>query len=279
MTSYPVSDEVAAALGAFCRGGSGPTHTALSQVFKRCGYGNAAPYDPTSSKIQINKEVRITETIAAAAREPHRSQELVSALLALFQSQRFFQRSADNQQEVERRQLVDGAKRAFARINWELTDSGELRPAGVGSVVSIEGRPAIEVQLKRLKESVDDPALLIGTSKELLESTAKFVLEAFSVPYRPNSSFDELWHLARERLGLLPTQVDMAKAGANEVREILQSAWLIVKTTNLIRNDEGTGHGRTLPTEMTPEMALMVVREACSVAELVLSTLDRMMGH
>lgn len=279
MTDYPVSDEVAASLGAFCRGGSGPTHTALTQVFKRCGYGDVAPYDPTSSKIQINKEVRITETVSAAARDPNRAQELINALLALFQSQRFFQRSTDSQYEVERLQLVDGAKRAFARINWELTDSGELRPAGVGSVVSIGGRPAIEIQLKRLKESVDDPALPIGTSKELLESTAKYALEAFSAPYRSNSSFDELWHLARERLGLLPSQVDMTKPGANEVREILQSSWSIVRTTNLIRNDEGTGHGRTLPTEMTPEMALMVVREACSVAELVLSTLDRMIGH
>ena len=279
MAIYPVSDEIAAALGAFYRGGSGPTHTALSRVFMRCGYGNEARCDPTSSKMQLNKEVRITETIADAAREPHRSHELVSALLRLFQAQQFFQPRPDKIEKSERRQLVDGAKRAFAHINWELSESGELRPAGVGTVVSVGGRPAIEVQLKRLKESVDDPALLIGTSKELLESTAKYVLEAFSVPYRSNCGFDELWHLARDRLGLLPSQVDMSRTGANEVREILQSAWAIVRTTNSIRNDKGTGHGRTLPTDMTPEMALLLVRETCCVAEMVLSTLDRIIGR
>jgi hypothetical protein len=49
--------------------------------------------------------------------------------------------------------------------------------------------------------------------------------------------------------------------------------------TNQVRNVEGTGHGRTLPTAMTPEMALLVVREACSVAQMVLATLDRSLAR
>lgn len=279
MSTSPVNDEVAASLGAFCRGGYGPTHTALSAVFKRCGYGDAVPYSAISREMQPNKEVRVTETLAAAARETSRSLELVTALLGLYKAQGFFRRADAPEEEAARRNFVDGAKQAFSRIDWELSDSGDLRPASIGSVVSIQGRPAIEAQLKRLRESTLDAALLIGTSKELLESAAKYVLEAFSVPYRSAADFDELWHHARDRLGLLPTQVDMSAPGANEVREILQSAWTIVRTTNQIRNIEGTGHGRTLPTVMTPEMALLVVRESCSVAELVLSTLDRMMGR
>jgi hypothetical protein len=49
--------------------------------------------------------------------------------------------------------------------------------------------------------------------------------------------------------------------------------------SNDLRNVEGTGHGRTLPTGMTSEMALLVVREACSIAQMVLSSLDRRLGH
>ena len=143
----------------------------------------------------------------------------------------------------------------------------------------MEGRPAIEDQLERLRRASDDPALLLGTAKEMLESTAKYVLEVFSVPYRPRTSFDELWHHARDRLGLLPEQVDTSQPGGSQVRAMLGAAWTITKTTNEIRNLEGTGHGRTLPTGVTPEMALLVVREACSVAELSLATLDRMMGR
>ncbi len=258
-----------------------PVFTKDQRIYTTSGDVNAnvVQYSPTSDQMQPNKEVRITETVAAAFREPSRSLELVTALLGLYKAQGFFNANSDSAEDAKRTHLVRGAQAAYARIDCELTDSGELSPLSIGSVTSLQGRPAIDIQLKRLRESTDDPALLIGTSKELLESTAKYVLEAFSVPYKTNVSFDELWHHTRDRLGLLPTQVDMTAAGAIEVREILQSSWTIVKTTNSIRNQEGTGHGRTLPTGMTSEMALLVVRESCSIAEMVLSTLDRMMGR
>jgi hypothetical protein len=59
----------------------------------------------------------------------------------------------------------------------------------------------------------------------------------------------------------------------------MQSAWNIADSVNQLRNLQGTGHGRTLPTGVTAEMALLVVREACSIAEYVLMTLDRTLGR
>jgi hypothetical protein len=154
-----------------------------------------------------------------------------------------------------------------------------LRPAGIGAISALEGRPAIEDQLARLRRASDDPALLLGTAKEMLESTAKYVLEAFSVPYSSSTDFEQLWFHARDRLGLHPKDVDANRPGGSQVREILQSTWSIARMANELRNMEGTGHGRTLPVAMTPEMALLVVREACSVAQMTLSTLDRHLGR
>ena len=281
MSRHPASDEVAAALGAFVRGGDGPTHTALTRAFSRAGYGSVRPYDAAShdSRAKPSKENRIRDTVEAAVRDPHRAREPIDSLLVEFRSFGFFAATKDPSVETERRPKVRALQRAFARIDWELNDEGDLRPAGVGTVGSVEGRPAIEDQLQRLRRASDDPALLLGTAKEMLESTAKYVLEVFSVPYRPRTSFDELWHHARDRLGLLPEQVNTSQPGGSQVRAMLGAAWTITKTTNEIRNLEGTGHGRTLPTGVTPEMALLVVREACSVAELSLATLDRMMGR
>ena len=79
--------------------------------------------------------------------------------------------------------------------------------------------------------------------------------------------------------GLLPSQVDTGLAGANNIKAILQSSWSIADEVNKLRGLEGTGHGRTLPTGVTAEMALMVVREACNVAEFALTTLDRVTGR
>ena len=281
MSKHPASDEVAAALGAFVGGGVGPTHTELTRAFSRAGYGGVRPYDTSSRDFHArpNKEIRIRDTVEAAARDPHRARELIESLLLEFRAFGFFVAGKDPATELNRRSNVRALQKAFARIDWELDDGGDLRPAGFGAVGSLEGRPAIEDQLERLRRATDDPALLLGTAKEMLESTAKYVLEVFNISNGPRMSFDELWHLARDRLNLLPQQVDTSQPGGTQVKAMLGASWTIARTANELRNLEGTGHGRTLPTGVTPEMALLVVREACSVAELLLSTLDRMMGR
>ena len=281
MSKHPASDEVAAVLGAFAGGGDGPSHTKLTRAFSRAGYGAVSPYDSTSHDFRAkpNKENRIRDTVEAAVRDPHRSRELIESILVEFRAFGFFSAANDRGDEADRRSKVRALQKAFARIDWELDEAGDLRPAGVGVVGSMKGRPAIDDQLERLRRASDDPALLLGTAKEMLESTAKYVLEEFNVPYTPRMHFDELWHHARDRLALLPDQVDTLKPGGSQVRAILGASWTIAKTVNELRNLEGTGHGRTLPTGVTPDMALLVVREACSVAELSLATLDRMMGR
>lgn len=276
---HPVSPEVGAALGAFVAGGAGPRHAVLSRVFDGAGYGGAAPYDRQNTDLQPNKEDRIRLTVAAAVRDPARSRDLIEGVLSEYRADGLFRPGADPAGDRGHQERVQALRSAFARIDWELSDEGELRPAGIGALKAVVGRPAIEDQLARLRRASDDPALLIGTAKEMLESTAKYVLEAYSVPYTTKTSFDELWFHARDRLGLHPKDVDATAPGGEQVREILQSSWKIASMVNEVRNIEGTGHGRTLPTAMSPEMALLVVREAVSVVELVLSTLDRHRGR
>ena len=278
MPQHPVSDEVAATLGAFVTGGHGPRHSVLTRVFVRTGYDSAAPYDRRSPAQQMNKEDRVRNAISAAVRKPARARELVDGLLAEYRASGFFTAVDDPQDEHERKLKVSAARSAFARIDWDLTEAGELRPAGVGAVLSSEGRPAIEDQLDRLRRATEDPALMLGTAKELLESTAKYVLEAFSVPYSA-MSFDELWYHTRDRLRLHPRGIDVDAPGGEQVREILQASWSIARMSNALRNLEGTGHGRTLPTGVSAEVAHLVIREACSVAQLVLATLDRHLGR
>jgi Abortive infection C-terminus len=145
--------------------------------------------------------------------------------------------------------------------------------------VAPRAREALDESMTRLRASAADPALLIGTAKDLLEAVAKFVLEETGMPVPPKSSFDSLWHIARERLGILPDRVDRSLPGYEAIRAIPQSSWTIAKNVNDLRNLQGTGHGRTLPTGVTEDLALLVVREACSVAEYMLRRLDHQHGR
>lgn len=268
--SAPVSDEIAATLGRFFTGGAGPRHTDLDAVFLRTGFGDIAPYDDT----QPNKEIRVRRTVQAAIRRPTRARELVEGLLAEMRAAYCFEPRHD-QFDVER---FHAAQQAFGRAGWELTDDGELRFTGA---VELEtgGRPALDEQLARLQGAIDDPALAIGAAKDLLEAVAKFVLEEIAGGVPANADFSSLWFHARDRLGIHPKDVTDGQPGGSHVRAILQSTWTIAEKVNDLRNEQGTGHGRTLPTGITSEMAVLVVREACSVAEFTLRALDRAVGR
>jgi hypothetical protein len=273
VTSPPVSQEIAGALAAYCFGGTGPSHSKLTSAFLAGGYGDVAPAPPHGAQ-GPNKEARVQRTVLAAIKRPNGARQLVDALLVQLRLNGQFDKEWQGYDASKFRTL----ERAFARSGWSLSADGFISPVS-GLDLTTGGRDALDEQIARIRGATDDPGQLLGSAKDLLEAVSKFVLEEFSVPVSKNADFGHLWHLARDRLGILPAQIDKSLPGADSIRAILQSSWTIAEQANTLRGKQGTGHGRTLPTGVSPELALLVVREACSVAEYVLTTLDRLVGR
>lgn len=270
MGSAPVSDDIAAAVAAFFHGGEGPTHSAVSRALTGAGLNNGYVYKPNQSG--TSKEQRVLDAFRRAEHEGS-GRKLVEGLLSALRHLNLVGAPEAERSDDERRLRV-----ALGRAGWLLTGDGQLR-AFAGADLDSGGREALDESLARLRASTSDPALLIGTAKELLESVAKFVLEETGMTVPPSMGFDALWHIARERLGVLPERVDKSLPGFEAIRGIHQSSWTIAKNVNDLRNLQGTGHGRTLPTGVSEDLALLVVREACSVAEYMLRRLDAEHGR
>jgi hypothetical protein len=264
--SQPVSDEIAGALALFFTGGSGPTHASLSGVFARSGYGDADPYRPPSRGHLggPNKEARVLAVVRTAVERPARARELIDGLLALLSG--YFRSSVEEHQS-----LVATAQSAFRRVGWSLSAEGRLHPFD-GPNLETGGRQALDEQLGRLRSATNDPGQLLGSAKDLLEAVAKFVLEELEDD--APDSFGSLLYAARTRLGIHPKQVAGDNPGSDQVRKIVGAAWTIAEQVNELRGLQGAGHGRTLPTGVTPELAMLVVRETCSVAQFLLDSLD-----
>jgi hypothetical protein len=272
--SSPVSQDVAAAFARYFHDGAGPSHSKLTTAFLGASLGDVAPNPRGTSTDGPNKAARVQRTVMAAVRHPDRARPLVDALLSLLRTGQYFDRARPAFDPDAFTTLA----RAFARQGWTLTPDGELLPVGEIDLQT-GGRDALDEQIARLRRNTDDPGVLIGSTKDLLEATAKFILTELSVPFSEKMSFDELWHHVRDRLGILPVQIAQDVPGAKCIKTIVQSAWTIVEQVNVLRGLQGSGHGRTLPTGVTPEQALLVVREACSVAEFALASLDRQLGR
>lgn len=267
--SSPLNDEIAGAIGQFFFAGDGPSHSVLTRVFKTAGMSDHDPYDPETQT--PNKQKRVLAVASVGSRKSETARKLVDSLLNALRLHGSFSLSEDQQR-------VDTLRSALTHSGWGLTTDGRLEQLGK---IDLEtgGRAALDEQLNRLRRNVDDPAAVLGGAKELLEAIAKFVLEEGGLPLDPRVPFPGLIEISFERLGLLPAVVNNSVEGAKQIHDIYRSAKKIVIAVNELRNLQGTGHGRTLPTGVTVEAARYVIREATHVAELMLTTHDRQMGR
>lgn len=265
-----MNGEVAAALSTFVKGGVGPSHSSLTSAFYAAGLGDVAPYS-SGSIDSPNKVDRITRACRSVWREPAGGRRLVEELLSSFRVHGVFQ---DSSLEMERSAL----RNALQQVGWTLTREGRLEPIG-DIILEVGSREALNEQLNRLRRNTEDPGLLLGTAKELLESIGKFVLEEGGRLPDRTMDFPEVMSLSMEQLGVMPRNVDATTEGGKQIRKVYQAVRTVVEAINELRNAHGTGHGRTLPSGVTVEAARFMIRQATMVAELMLSAHDRQMGR
>lgn len=271
-SNAPISHDVAAAFARFFHRGVGPSHNQIRRVLITAGYDDGYEY---SDRIGgPTKESRIHQAFNLAQRQQGTARRFVEGLLSILRVEGVIGNAEPDQSENERKLRL-----ALGRDGWYLSDNGDLSRFG-GADLETGGREALEQHLNRLRKAAGDPALLLGSSKEVLESVAKIVLVEFGyerVAVR-KMKFGQLMHLSRERLGILPQSVDPNVEGHAHIRKLYQSIWSIIDEINELRNLQGTGHGHDLPIGVPDDLARMIVKETCIVAEFMLATLDRQVG-
>lgn len=268
------SVRVTAAISEFFFRGRGPSHTAISRVLTQAGWGDDFVF--TEGGTGPNKQQRVTDAFSRARRRPGSGRHLLEGMLGILS----VHGALTGPGEGDSKELAT-LRQALA-ATYHRIDEG-LRIRRVGNVdLETGGRPALEQQLDRMRRASGDTALLLGTSKEVLESTAKLVLEQVQGHDRQTlsrMSFPQLWHLSRECLGILPNQVDANLPNHASIRKLYQAMWQIAEQVNDLRNDQGTGHGDVLPLGISDALAKLVVRDVCIVAEFMLDSADKLVGR
>lgn len=100
-------------------------------------------------------------------------------------------------------------------------------------------------EIERLERAADaDPALAIGTAKDLIETCCKTILNEIGVPVSPKADLPQITRLVAKELKLLPDDVASERRGADAVRLILQNLSTITHYLAELRGLYGSGHGR-----------------------------------
>ena len=165
----------------------------------------------------------------------------------------------------------------------ELTDSGEFIPRSAWAVspdllASIDNPEVIYDHLERLNRAVaaDDPAQVIGTAKEIIESTAKLVLLARGDEVDGAEDLPALTRRAQILLGIHPESIAVGPDGLEGVKKILGAASTVTTGVAELRNRGfGTGHGgHEKSTGLHSRHARLAVNAARLWCEFVLDTLS-----
>ncbi len=163
-------------------------------------------------------------------------------------------------------------------FSWK---GGQLVPSGaltgvrdIQAAVAGLDAPELARQLNRLRDSIDqDPALAIGTAKEMLETTCKTILEDLRVPIYPTWDVAALLRETRKQLRLLPEDVPESAKGADIIRRLLSNLGQLGVGLSELRNLYGSGHGRSANTKgLSERHARLAVGAVATVVQFLFET-------
>lgn len=171
-------------------------------------------------------------------------------------------------------------RRQIERDGLEISDDWLITPRiefGFSSeeLSKIRNPESIYTHLDRLSRGFRDydPESVIGQSKELIETTAKLILDEVGEDYDPKADVGPLVKTAQRAIGLDKGNPKNGPDFLQSVRQILNGARSVATGLAELRNSYGTGHGPGKPrTGLEPRHAQLAVNSARLWCEMMLST-------
>ena len=129
----------------------------------------------------------------------------------------------------------------------------------------------LRLQIMRMEEAVEiDPALAIGTAKELIETCCKTILTERGETFGKDSDMPELTKAVFRQLKMTRDDVPDAVEGAESIKRVLSNLGSISNDLARLRNLYGTGHGKPADTQgLSPRHAKLAVGSAATLVRFL----------
>jgi AbiJ-like protein/abortive infection Abi-like protein len=158
--------------------------------------------------------------------------------------------------------LVQHFNDQLRREGWNLVEEEKIagRPRFAAKRIEVAGGRSVsrartvadaldagwmQKEIERLENAVErDPALAIGTAKELVETCCKSILSKRGVDVSRKADLPELTKLLAKELKLVPEGISDEAKGAETIRLILRNLSALTQYLAELRGLYGSGHGR-----------------------------------
>ncbi len=155
-----------------------------------------------------------------------------------------------------------------------LGEDGSMSPVALDSLSGRNLSQALRGYVNRAKKGIEDAALAVGTSKDLMEAVAAHVIQELWGSYPSTANFPSL--LGQAFIALeMATPEQVPAQGEHQRCRMERSLYETACSINNLRNKQGTGHGRPWVPDLRPAEAKAAVELIGTISELMLDNLER----
>lgn len=148
--------------------------------------------------------------------------------------------STDADQDQEKKQLIEDCKAIATRLL-----SGQINLDHLKNTATAFDAKHLAEQIRRIENSInDDPALAIGTAKELIETCCKTILAERGTPVTGTPDIPTLTKATLKELNLVPEGIHEKSRGSDVIKRLLSNLGTIGNGLAELRGLYGTGHGK-----------------------------------
>ncbi|MFK5949467.1 MAG: abortive infection family protein [Methylococcales bacterium] len=245
-----------------------PTHYDLETQVKKAGLIDA---DPKAQGHTFGKAKRIRAILNWAIENDMRSGSvLIGLIISQIRAVGGFRETSPNYVGSEQ---ISNAISAFDIENYILSENGEVHPKVLETLSGKHLTEALKKYAERAKNGSEDAALLSGTGKDLIEATAKHIIQIKFGGLQGNSNFPTLLGQAYAALQMA-TPENEKELNEPAIKDYERAIFNMAIMINRVRNKEGTGHGRLCVSELSDHESHSIILSVGVVTEFLLNRLE-----
>lgn len=131
----------------------------------------------------------------------------------------------------------------------------------------------LEEHLVRIRDSLgSDPAAAISSSKNLVESLFRIILDRSGVAYGQREDIPQLYRHVADLLELKADSVPDSARGSESAQQILRTLVTTIQSLAELRNELGIGHGKSTRSVALTRHARLALNATVTITEFVLDT-------
>lgn len=273
MDKVPVNDTVAYALARLIDDAQkerrDPSHSDIEFQITKASLSCA---DPNKEGPPVGKAKRVRAVLTwSIENSPESAEYFAAGLISTVKACGGFRESSPN---FVGKDEITNLSESLKPMGISLSADGSLVPLAIDG---LSGKPltkALEIYIKRAKKGIEDAALVVGTSKDLMEAVAAHVLQELWGQYPTTANFPTLLGQAFTALGL-STSADKGETGEHPRKNMERKMYDLACSINRLRNKQGTGHGRPWLPDLSNDEAKASIEFIGTISERMLNELKK----